>query len=468
MLLLLSHILYAERTGQSFMFTRPVQRNLAAQQSIWHNVFLDKPPCGIRGAFQGIFLYQQTPRTAPDKIKRYFLINGKETLLVKGDNAVDAVNRDIRAEWLQLDSTYAGNFTINPIQEQLAFWGEYNQDIATFIHHPFFDNLWVSLAFTAQRIQNNLQFSSVTTSTTAPISPIANLDIAFSRNNMLYAKMADKKIKETSIAEIVLKLGATFLYCEGFQIAAYSLFLAPAHGRATPKFIFDAYISNNRHWGFGQGVLSQFPLNCSNEAIFAFYFNVENIFFLRNTQLRTFDLKNKPFSRYLLLNNRNGTCVNIPATNFLTREVRVEPFNQVDLSTGFRWYNEIVEVELGYDLWAHGNEEIVPRKPLPEEFGIAGSMPGITASNSTIDTLAPDDLDDMGNPTFVPIRIRDLDRRSVAARSALVHRAHGVIGFNIESDFGNIFAAVGGFYEIPNDNSALYNWGIWAKGGGAF
>ena len=466
-----------ELSSQSFMFTRPVYSNIAAQiASYWHDMIYEKIGCKALSA-QVIPIYQESIDSSPQG--RYFLINHKNTLVFKGDNMIN-INmtpsaRDVRAEWFGLPNDFVGTFSINPKQKQFGVWIEFNKDLKTFSCDDVFKSIWVGVAFPFQSVENNLRPGQLLVSGQADEFP-HDIIQAFNQSTYCYAKIRNGKKTKKSVAELHFKLGTTFMARDGFQIGAYSSLIFPTFGHQNAEFIFDPFLGHNRHFGFGSGVNFQFPLNCDIECkLISLFFNIENLVFLRNFQHRTLDLRFKPWSRYLLFNKKDGTQ-NIPGVNVLTRRVKMQPFNMVDLTAGFRVQAGWLEAEIGYDLWAHGNEELKLKKPFPkDEFGIAGDgtlVPdtniGATASKSTINERAPIDRDENNNPTFVAIKELDLDRHSGIARAAVAHRAHFAIGAVHDECTFALSWGIGGFVEIPQNNSALQNWGVWGKVGGTF
>lgn len=454
-----------EKTSQSFMFTRPVYSNISARNSnFWHDFVYEKEGC-LAGSLQAVALYQQS--MAKRSAARYFLINHKSTLLVKGDAAPTFLDRDIRAEWLNLPSDFIGTFSVSPQQRQAGIWFEYNQNLVTFCDCPFLDALWVDIAVPFQWVENDIRISQ-TGIQNPGVSPHGIIE-ALNQQLWHFGKIGGKRSK-TSIAEIHISIGTTFMDHDGFQIGAYSGVVIPTGRTQNPEFIFNPFIGHNNNWGFITGANFQFPLMCDcNCRYVSLYFDIENLFFLRNFQLRSLDLRFKPWSRYLILNTNDG-LTNIPAINVLTQRVKVQSFNFVDLSAGFRFQSGMIEGEIGYNLWAHGDEEIRLRREFAPRWGIAGDgalVPGTyvsaTASKSTIATLAPNDLDSNNHPTFVPIKESDLDLNSGAARATVAHRGHFAVGIRFGQETIQGLVGIGGFFEIPQENTGMKNWGVWFK-----
>jgi hypothetical protein len=238
----------------------------------------------------------------------------------------------------------------------------------------------------------------------------------------------------------------------------------------------------NGHVGVGGAIYLQILLNCNPEKFaWSFYANLDGTYFFRNRQMRTFDLKGKPWSRYMLytrLNSPPGTT--IPGVNVLTLDTVVRPFGFADFSMGWRINTPPFEFEFGYDIWGFGGEKLKLSSPLQSpfnrncgglnQFGIAGKgtieaqgqQIAATASCSTIACQAEDD------PCFVCITENDIDLCSAAAGSILNQKVHGAVGIEHIGDHTNGFAGFGFFFEFPQKNSSLATYGFWFKVGGSF
>jgi hypothetical protein len=472
--------LFEEYSAQSFMFTKPVYANVAMQQSLWHDIIYNKPG-RASGAFQITGMFQQT--RPDDATGRFFLINHKNTLLITGDTVSSSINkaeRDIRAEWLNLPSDFSGVMGIDPYQRQFGVVVEYNQDLS-FLKMPFFENFWISVSAPFITVTNRLNLMQEGISNPTPTVGGPN-DIleAFNQPAWLSGKWPTCDRTKSGLAEIALRWGKAYMNEDYYQIAYYSVFKIPGHEGQDPTYLFDPVVGNNGHWGFGAGVNFQLVLNKDTScSAYCWFLNIENIFLFREHQFRTFDLKNKPFSRYMLFTREGGIIdQKVPGVNLLTREVRIHPYNMADICSGLRYKTDKMEAEIGYSLWIHGTERLeLESRTTKDVYGILGSAPGLTASGSTIDTQAADDAQVNPNPStpglvplFVAINDSQIDLNSGASRSALVHKAH--IAFGAEHRGCNCDYFIGGGldFELPHPgyNSALKNMALWTKVGASF
>jgi hypothetical protein len=257
-------------------------------------------------------------------------------------------------------------------------------------------------------------------------------------------------------------------------------------------------VGNNNHWGLGGGMDIQWLLNRDpSDYAFCFFAELEATFFVRRHEQRIFDLKCKPWSRYLLLTNRNGPLGNTtPGVNVLTREVKVRPWGAVDLSTGLRINTERMQFEVSYNLWTHPDERVCLRCPFGDEWGIAGTVDPltrptftgptppppapfantVTASRSTIQHQSDNDIIRFKETDgtvilesiFVPIRENDLDFNSAEAQGTLNHKASAAIGFIRNGVRTNAVFGFGFYFDYPQKNTALKTAGAWAKVGASF
>jgi hypothetical protein len=483
-LLLTSSCILADEPQQvfshSFMFTRPAYEHMSMIQATWHSIIYNKRG-PIFGSFQVIPFYNQS--IPLNKTAHYFLPGCKNPILIAGDSAPDntIVQRDVRAEWLGLNATFSGFMSLEPRQRQGGVTLEYNQDLRRFFDFEMLKDYWISVTMPVLFVENNI---NICQSGIVPGSPTTGqpVDIiqAFNQQAWGYAKM-DGKDRQARAAELRFTLGSALVSKNYFQFAYNAFFVAPMGNRQNGRYIFETVVGNNQHVSFGGAIFFQFPMNedLVDEA-YCFFVNLETQFLIRNKQNRTFDLRNKPWSRYLLYNEQTIQGVdgasNVPGVNLLTRRAQVRPFGLLDMSTGFRFMWSIFEVELSYNLWGKSSERVRllaslynPCDCYSRFFGIAGNAPGTTASLSTIYEQAANDLDPFsGDPVFIPVLDSDLDEHSAESSAVINHKAQLSIGAIWKGESADTLFDIAGFVEYPQKNSALFNWGVWCKVGASF
>jgi hypothetical protein len=171
--------------------------------------------------------------------------------------------------------------------------------------------------------------------------------------------------------------------CADYHIGAGIRVAAPTGSRIHGTHLFEPVIGNGKHWEVGAQITGHALLwenECQDDAI-SFYLNANLTHLCASNQYRTFDLKGKPLSRYMLaedmgqpvegdLVGRNPgdvayTAPNYyffntfaPVANFSTLDVRVSIALQADIAAQFTYIHKNLSVDLGYDFWGHTCEQI--------------------------------------------------------------------------------------------------------------
>ena len=465
-----------EAFSRSFMYTKPAFYDVVMEQALWHDVEFHKKG-KIKGGFQAIPFFQDS--IAMDKNARYFLMNGKTELLVAGDSRIEDLEiRDIRAEWLQLPSDFRGFLSVNPEQKQQGCVFEYQQDLRLF-NISFLKNMYVLFLLPISMVKNHINLTQTNIENPNINDSNKPQDIleAFNQPSWEFSRIDNCQKRRVGVAELTIKLGSCYLSNDDFfQLNYYSVIAIPTGNKQTGETMFEPINGNNHHLGIGGGINMQVPLNRDTTS-FAWcgFVDLESVILIRNKQCRTYDLFNKPWSRFLLMNViGEKENINQPGVNYMTQRITAKPFNVVDFAIGWRFHTPIIEAKIGYGIWGHGNERtnlkqpapihifgqngvtpVITDQPLP--FGIAGSAPGKTASKSTIAFKAPDDLE------FVPIMTSDLDPQSGESYGGFAQRAFGSIGWiNKRTTIDTILGA-GFSVDVPFHNSLLQLWKVWLK-----
>jgi len=470
-----------DKTSQTFMFLHPAYQQTAMRQSLWHNFVYNKSK-KQNNAFQLIAFYEQSIDSK--STAKYFLpfqkCNDDTTRFVAGDQA--GINtqdderirriRDIRAEWLGLPENFSGYFSINPQQRQAGFLIEYHTDLGKFIDIEFLKDFWLGISVPVIGAENKLNLEQCTVKNPDTKFPHDIVE-AFCQPRWNFSKICSTR-STIGISEVSIRAGKAYYSRDNFQLIYFTGLSIPTSSRQDAEYMFDSYIGYNGHFGIETGLNTQIVLN-KDDSVYAicFFANVETVFLFTNKQCRTFDLKCKPWSRFMQFVRKDGPPdVTCPGVNILTMKVRVCPYNMTDFSAGWRIKSENFEFEIGYSLWGHSNEKLKFLKYWDEtmgfqEWGITGTYnaqtsTAVTASNSTINCQASNDHE------FTPITQCDIDLNSGKARSAINHKAHFSIGALHEGNNINAFFGGGAFVELPQENTALNRWGFWLKCGAVF
>lgn len=472
--------MYAKREvfSRSFMYTKPAFYDVVMEQALWHDIEFNKHGPSKTG-LQAIPFFQ---RSIPlDKNTRYFLMKGKTELLVSGDENVDDLEvRDIRAEWVNLPSNFRGFLSVNPKQQQAGCVFEYHQDLGNWFNVRFLQDMYILFLLPVSEVKNHINLTQcgvINENTEFP----RNIIEAFNQPTWHFSRISNCQPRKVGIGELTIKLGTCYMSENFFQLNYYTVIAVPTGNKQNGKTMFEPVNGNNHHLGFGGGINLQVPLN-RDTTCFAWcgFIDLESVILLRNKQYRTYDLFDKPWSRFLQMNVIGAQPnENQPGVNYMTQRITAKPFNVVDFALGWRFHAPAMEAEIGYGIWGHGNERTNLKQPSPIQivgqngttpvvtdqrvvFGIAGSAPGKTASRSTIAFKAPDDLE------FVPITTYDLDPQSGESYGGFTQRAFASAGWINKGETSDTILGAGFSVDVPFHNSILQLWKIWVKLGATF
>jgi len=158
----------------------------------------------------------------------------------------------------------------------------------------------------------------------------------------------------------------------GFGIRA----IAPTGNTPEGRIAFEPMIGNGKHWGLGTFLAAQTIVWQSEDEVqrvsFSAHSNIVHLF--NTTHTRTFDLKNKPNSRYMLVQKMKRNVQNVqgdfevpcaqfadlltPLANISTLDVNVSVRAQTDTVFMLSYQRGTFILNAGYNLWTRSCEHI--------------------------------------------------------------------------------------------------------------
>ena len=193
--------------------------------------------------------------------------------------------------------------------------------------------------------------------------------------------------KKTGIADVRFELGWNVLCDDDSHLGLNIQGAAPSGKRPDPLYLFDPIIGNGKHWEVGAGLTGHYTIikNRADTCHFVFHLDANLTYILKANETRTFDLKDKPNSSYMLAacyrENNGGTPFQqlhvlgqgdvcgptpshlfaleyAPVANLTTLNVQTSNDLHVDLVGMLSIYTPRFSIDFGYNYWARSVETI--------------------------------------------------------------------------------------------------------------
>lgn len=473
---------------------------------------MDRKEDGYKGAFQVVGLYSRSLES--DDLAAYFLPVDKSTLVtgeigssayvsnLQNNQALDVcanyfniftnsfggtpADTDFNTMTFQSNLTFKPKHTIAGVglqwqQEFRKYYFKVDAPIVKVTHDLGMTENVINVGGGAN------QAGSVRTSATQG----ANMTAAFNQAGLLYGKIDGKRSK-WGVADMEFVFGRNWMDTDVCQVSSYLGILAPTGGKPDPEYLDNAIVGNGGHWGFMMGSGSRFVWKETDNYTVSICWDVDSRYFLRNTQTRMLDLKNRPWSRYMWLAQYSttvpGTVTNESlyeqgldfAVNVLTQPVHVKSHGAFTANTAFNFRRDCgLEVEVGTNFYARQAEKINLLTPwinynkwmLPA-VGVDVNAAAWSASANFISInnaqLYGNDAYADGSEAAVPLTQDDIDLNSACQSAVVENTFYGSIGKNWDHWRYPSFAGIGGSYTYSGDNVGNKRFMLWAKLGTSF
>jgi hypothetical protein len=196
-----------------------------------------------------------------------------------------------------------------------------------------------------------------------------------------WTKIQRESESKTGVAEIRVEIGRRFADTEDHHFGIDLQFAIPTGPRKTSCLLFGPQIGNGHHFELGAGVHGHwnFWKNEDESAVAGFYVDANLTHMFSAHQIRTFDLKNRPLSRYMTamrftpaastemvndsLPNYQFAYIFAPAefapvANLTTLNVNVSATIQADVVAMLNYTKNNWSFDLGYNFWGRSCEKI--------------------------------------------------------------------------------------------------------------
>lgn len=465
---------------------------------------------GWEGALQVVVFGSRS--TKEERLARYFLPFCKTEVVFNEELGEDAPSLgaalgregDIQPTHFNIvttQGTFKSRVSFSPKQTTFGVGFHYRQSF--FCNDECGRGFWASVSFPIVRIKNDIGFCEEiendggSPNTVLLPGAVGSVREAFKQEAWLHGKIFDCPSKKTGVADVELKLGYEWLQHEPCHLESYIGIIVPTGNRVDADELFQPIVGNGRHFGVMFG--SAFGANvwcseCSDRSLRIEY-AIHSQYLFEKEQQRSFDLKGKPWSRYIQTyankeqalqgqNQANNPFAAVtPGINVLTQCVKVTPGFSHNMTTALVYDGCWFTGEIGYNLYARRAECVKLAQPWQEGpaikardgIGQVNPLRDITGNffieNATIaGGIFP--VDQVGLPFYdlVVIKESDLDLVSASSPCGLSQTIYGALTMDFDSWCRRpVFVNIGGSYEFANKNNGMINrWTIWAKGGISF
>lgn len=324
---------------------------------------------------------------------------------------------------------------------------------------------------------------------TQALPPVDSVVAAFSQPGWCFGRVDNTTHKKTELGDITIRIGYETINKEDHHLDSFIGALIPTGNKPKAINMFEPIVGHNHHWGIILGSTYGLELweNCCGDIHLSGEFDFMITTLFERTERRSFDLKYKPWSRYMQFYSSItqaqlaaanpmttfGQILHTPGIDILTQDLKVKPGYYRMFNGALIIDSRCFELEVGYNFFARQAECL----RLDCEFPTGTALKDISAAYGATAPYATINNDWTTNCTGSSVTnyannvvtVADIDLESAAHPATLTHTVYASLAYNWDTCCGYpMFVALGGSYEFPPDNVGLNRWMAWGKVGIAF
>ncbi|MBN1549319.1 hypothetical protein JW872_01515 [Candidatus Babeliales bacterium] len=456
---------------------------------------------GIWGCFQTTVFGGQT--TASDRLARFFLPWHKNSIIIaEGPNpdtaaAVGAYyaggsqnfkddNYDILAHNFNIiseDYNFASRITFSPKQSFIGTALNYKQSLSDDEDKGW----WIDTTAPIIHVSNamNLQETMLTNTVNVTIRSgyPASVAAAMNQSSWNYGKIYPGSLDKTGISDFEIRVGQDSVRDQKCYRTTFAGIIFPTGNRPQATYVFEPMIGNNKHWGVLWGGAVGFKIWNNDTTSIWWCTDQRSHYLFESDEMRSFDLKDKSWSRYINVFTDSAATTTSPGINYLTKKMKIRPGGFFQTNTAFVVNHRRLRAEVGFNSYYSQTEDGELACKWEEGPAIAGvnAAAGGTAAESMSYAdmhmwnygLIFNDVDlnvlavDTANNTdrYKPIKESDLDLSSALHPSSISFMLYGSIGIHWDDQAVPPFLGFGGLYEFGSSNPIADRWEVWFKAG---
>ncbi len=327
-----------------------------------------------------------------------------ETVLVQGSKVTSRDAKAWLADYLYLNCNYNGSFTINPLIQNVVVDLDFYLGLDEWVNGMYFRIYGpINWSKWETRFAVNDPATVVTTSCSAGYLTSSGSEVLLSSladyfsgsapasvdnitfQGLKFAKFGTCERSKTGFADLRAELGWNFLQDEDYHLGVGIHAAAPTGNKRHAEFVLDPVVGNGNHWELGGTVHGHYVFWRSEdeEKHFGFYVDAVVTHLFNAKEQRTFDLKDKDNSRYMLASKFTKTITNslagrttagtstvgstaatsqfalqyAPVANLTTSDIKVSVGAQADVAAWFNFTSRGFSWDIGYDFWGRSCEK---------------------------------------------------------------------------------------------------------------
>lgn len=479
-------------TSHTFFSVRPQYYTcLPIKESFFKKQLLDASEDGCGCTFEVVPFGGRT--TNSKRLAGFFTPGGKcclnvleakdtvPTSLLDGLPDKDIEARHFNIETASTTNTFRSRICFRPRQTYAGVGLSYRHCITCSEHNKA--KYWIELSAPVINVKNRMGLcEEIIDNGGGPVAAVGlddaprvgNMTAAFKQANWLYGKIDDScdGMSKTALGDIEAMLGLNWQMTNCCFLSWYVGAVFPTGNKPNGQYVFQPIVGNNHHFGFMYGSTFEYDFWSCGDHELVMRWDANSRYLFRNHQIRSFDLQNKPWSRYMemysnpnqaagafaALNPDSGTS----GINIMTQCVKVFPRFNATMTTALSYRCRCWLAEAGYNFFARQAEKVELANQWttnPALKSLAGA--GTTTVARTIKDNFQDCFFDFAD--YHPFTVCDLDLESAAHPAVLSHLIYATAGYNWYECCYPTTLAIGGSYEFGDTNAQLERWTVWGK-----
>ncbi len=455
---------------------------------------------GYGGCFQAVVYGGETTSSAP--FARYFFPGWKTSLVIaEGPNplATDGGGVFIGGSGAFKADTYdllAHNFNIETVQRNFKqnificpkqkFYG-----VAFNGKKSFFNNedggFWLDITIPIEHVDNDINLNETDkNSATALEGHPKSLTEAFNQCDWKYGKISPCGLSKTGVADVELRLGTDVLRKERYFYGSFVGLIIPTGNKPKAHFVFEPIVGRNHHWGILWGSSMSFQLAAYEHSSVQTAFDVNSSYLFEANEVRSFDLKDKQWSRYINVFTDSHATTTSPGINTFTQSMKIRPRGTFQINSALIFTYKKFDCELGLYSYFRQSEEgrlACEWQEGPAIAGVSGATDITPAQSMNLATMHMWDYKiisqdvDYGNlntdptlniPLYKTLKEEDLNLQSALHPNAIAGALYGALSYSWDTWDYPSFLGAGASYQFSSDNISSHRWSAWFKFGASF